>query len=220
MNAQSHFYVSEGEVGEQAPEGSHPARCIAVVDLGTQTSEYNGETRSRKQLFIQWELPNESRTTGNFAGEVFRVGAFYTRSLHPQASLRADLESWRGRKFTEEELKQFDIAKLLGAPCLLQVGRNDKGRAKVTGVMSVPKGMSVPELVNDTMLFSLDEYDAKAFGELPQGIQKMITASPEYATATGKPDAKPAQRAPVQNGKQAASGDDTFTEFEDDDIPF
>lgn len=219
MNAQSHFYVSEGEVGEQAPEGSHPARCIAVVDLGTQTSEYQGETRSRPQLFIQWELPNESRTTGAFAGEVFRVGAFYTRSLHPQATLRTVLESWRGRKFTPEELKQFDIAKLLGAPCLLQVGRNDKDRARVTGVMSVPKGMAVPDLVNDTLLFTLDAYDAKAFAELPQGIQKMVAASPEYAEATG--GAKPATKSPpVQNGKQAAAADDTFSDFQDDDVPF
>lgn len=216
MNAHS-FFVSEGEVGEQAPEGSHPARCIAVVDLGTQTSEYNGEKRSRKQVFIQWELPNESRTTGSFAGEVFRVGAFYTRSLHPQASLRADLESWRGRKFTEEELKQFDVAKLLGAPCLLQVGRSDKGRAKVTGVMSVPRGMSVPELVNDTLLFTLDAFDAATFAELPKGIQQMVTASPEYKEATGQATTTQ-QRA--SDPKQAASGDDTFADFVDDDLPF
>jgi hypothetical protein len=113
--------------------------------------------RSRRALWIQWELPNESRQLGAFAGDVFRVGTIYTRSLHPKASLRADLESWRGRKFSPEELKQFDISKLLGAPCLLQVGRSEKDRAKVLAVMSVPKGMAVPELVNETLLFSLDD---------------------------------------------------------------
>lgn len=225
MNANPSFFVSEGEVGEQAPEGSHLARCITVADLGTQTSDFNGEVRSRRALWVQWELPDEARTSGQFAGEVFRVGQIYTRSLHPKASLRADLESWRGRSFTPDELKQFDIAKLLGAPCLLQVGRNEKGRAKVGAVMSVPKGMVAPPQVNALLLLSLDAYDPNVFAELPKGIQGMIVNSPEYAAATGgrakaAPVAQRTYSAPPQDGKAAAAGDAAFSEFEDDDIPF
>lgn len=226
MNAS--FFVSEGEVGEQAPEGSHVARCIAVIDLGTQTNEYNGEVKSRRALWIQWELPDEVRQSGQFAGECFRVGSIYTRSLHPKASLRSDLESWRGRAFTTDELKQFDIAKLLGAPCLLQVGRNEKGRAKVGAVMSVPKGMVVPPQINGLLLLSLDQYDQHVFAELPKGIQAMIAASPEYDTATRartQPvgDRQPPARNPAGSTTTTAAEStqgDAFAEFADDDIPF
>lgn len=219
MNAnRAQFFVSEGEVGEQAPEGSHPARCIAVVDLGTQTSEFNGEMRSRRALWIQWELPGEARTTGAFAGEVFRVGSIYTRSLHPKSSLRADLESWRGKSFTAEELKQFDIARLLGTPCLLQVGRNEKGRARVNAVMSLPKGMTVPACVNDPVLLSLDAFDQSVYADLPKGIQAMVASSPEYSAATGKPQV--AQRAEAAQQATAPEGENAFADFEDDDIPF
>lgn len=233
MNAsRASFFVSEGDIGEQAPEGSHPARCIAVVDLGTQTSEFNGEMRSRRALWVQWELPGEARTTGNFAGEVFRVGSIYTRSLHPKSSLRADLESWRGKSFTPDELKQFDIARLLGSPCLLQVGRNEKGRARVNAVMSLPKGMTVPAAVNDPVLLSLDAFDMSVYADLPKGIQAMVASSPEYATATGRPSVARdnaantgqttgnTEPAAVAAAAAAAAGGGDFDDFADDDIPF
>jgi len=33
----------------------------------------------------------------------------YTMSLGEQSTLRKDLESWRGKKFTPEELQGFDL---------------------------------------------------------------------------------------------------------------
>ena len=47
-------------------------------------------------------------------GRRFDVARVYTLSLHERAALRKDLESWRGRKFTEMELDGFDLEKLLG----------------------------------------------------------------------------------------------------------
>src|ERR1043165_7214119 len=92
---------------EQPPSGSHAARCIAIIDLGTQRSTYEGEAQIKRQVIVRWELPTELMTTGDFQGKPFTVSKFYTASLHEKSGLRKDLASWRGRDFTPEELKGF-----------------------------------------------------------------------------------------------------------------
>ena len=58
-------YASDtGEMFEQAPAGNHVARCIALIDLGTQHDEYQGRSRLRNQVLIRWELSNELMTDG------------------------------------------------------------------------------------------------------------------------------------------------------------
>jgi hypothetical protein len=120
----------------QCPEGSHIARCIKLIDIGTQKGEYEGKATVRRQLIITWELPNELIPNGELAGKPFGVSRFYTASLGEKAALRKDLENWRGRKFTEKELLGFDLKAVLGAPCMLSVVHTEKGKAKVAGVMS------------------------------------------------------------------------------------
>ena len=47
-----------------APAGNHIGRCIKVIDLGTQHSEYQGKPTVRNQVFIQWELCEEKMDDG------------------------------------------------------------------------------------------------------------------------------------------------------------
>jgi hypothetical protein len=64
--------------------------------------------------------------------------------LHEKARLRKDLESWRGRAFTDAELKNFDLEVLIGANCLLNVvqsSKNGSTYANVSAVMPIKKGM-------------------------------------------------------------------------------
>jgi hypothetical protein len=103
----------------QPPTGTFLARCVRLTDLGTQTSEYEGTTRVRRQVLIGWELPEELMTTGEAAGQPFLTSKFYTQSLHENATLRKDLINWRGRDFTDEELEGFDAKNILGHPCML-----------------------------------------------------------------------------------------------------
>lgn len=167
---------------EQPPTGSHAARCIAIIDLGTQRTTYEGEAQIKRQVIVRWELSNEMITTGDFAGKPFTVSKFYTASLHEKSGLRKDLASWRGRDFTPEELKGFDLKQVIGAACMLSVGLSEKGKAKVTSVMGIPKGMSVPAQVNPSFHFSLDadEFKQSTFEALSKGFKEMVIASPEY----------------------------------------
>jgi hypothetical protein len=66
---------------------------------------------------------------------------------------------------------------------MLSITLNDKGKAKVTGVMALPKGTQVPQQFNPSIYFSLDEFNLSVFEGLSEGIKKMIVMSPEYQSA-------------------------------------
>jgi hypothetical protein len=130
--------------------------------------------------------------------------------------LRKDLESWRGRKFEDADFgpNGFSIEKLLGVPCMIAVTHADsKGStyANVTAVMGVPRGTQIPPAVNPLVFLGLDkaEFKKEIFDNLSEGLQKTISASPEYAELTN-PRPRPAPPKPVQ----------AATDIDDDAIPF
>lgn len=168
---------------EQPPIGTHVARCVKLIDIGTQRGEYQGKATMRRQVIIGFELPNELMQEGEYAGKPFTVSKFYTASLGEKANLRRDLANWRGRDFTEEELRGFDSKNILGKPCMLSLTPNDKGKVRITGVMALPKGTPVPEQINATVYLSLEpeEFKPEVFDALSEGYKKLIKASPEWS---------------------------------------
>lgn len=131
-----------------APAGTHPAVCCDVVDLGTLEVTFGGKTKSQHKVNIVWQI-EELREDG----KAFTVRKRYTLSLHEKSSLRKDLESWRGKAFTKEELEGFDLEVLIGVGCMVNVihaPKKDGGSpwANVTGVMKAPKGMPTPKIVD------------------------------------------------------------------------
>jgi hypothetical protein len=175
-----HAKDSGGGDFKQAPTGNHVARCIRLIDLGTQHGEYQGQPNVRNQVLITWELCNEPMDDG----KPFTVSHFYTNSLNEKATMRAHLESWRGRQFTEEECKGFDLNNVLGKPCMLTVIANEKGKAKVSAVGAMPKGLKAPEPVNPVSSFWIEEWDQAAYDALPKGIKDIIEKSDEYKART------------------------------------
>lgn len=182
---------SGGGSFEQAPAGTHVARCYKLIDLGTTLQEFQGESRKRHQILIGWELPNELMQTGEYAGQPFTASAFYTLSLHEKSNLRHILKNWRGRDFTEAELKGFDLKNILGAPCMLSVTHNEKGRAEVGGVIALPKGTHVPEAVNPPVYFSFDAFDQATFDAFSDKMQALIAKADEFQALKNKPVTKP-----------------------------
>lgn len=175
-----------GGTFKQAPADTHVARCYRIIDLGTQRgiNPNTGEPSVKNQVMVGWELPQCLMDDG----KPYTVSAWLTNSLNERATLRAYLENWRGRPFTAEELKKFDLANIIGAPCLVTVVHNEKGKAQVKGVTKVPKGLEVPPQVNPSFAFWLDEFDAAVFDQVPEGIQKIIKESDEYKALFNRPD--------------------------------
>jgi hypothetical protein len=167
---------------EQPSLGTHIARCVKVIDIGTQKGEYQGKVTIKRQCIVGWELPNELMQEGEWAGKPFVVSKFYTASLNEKANLRKDLENWRNKPFTDAELAGFESKNILGKPCMVTLNTTQNGKVKVSSVTSVPKGTPIPTQVNNNLYFSLEpeEFDASIYEGLSDGIKKMIQMSPEF----------------------------------------
>jgi hypothetical protein len=127
-----------------APEGLHHGVCVDVVNLGIVQGAYGAKHKVR----LVWQL--DAREDAQ--GRRYDVARVYTLSLHERAALRKDLESWRGRKFTDRELDGgFDLEKLVGVNAQVQVTHDlsDDGTcyANVSTVVPPIKGAAklVPE---------------------------------------------------------------------------
>ncbi|MGA9164371.1 MAG: hypothetical protein WBZ31_07915 [Thiobacillus sp.] len=173
---------------ELPPAGAVAARCCRLIDLGSQESTFEGKTSMKRKILLSWELA-ELRTDGS----PFTISRRFGLSLHENSALRAFLQAWRGRPFTDDELAGFDLRKLINAPCLLNIAhtqRNGKDYANILSVSPLPKGMTAPELAAPAVLFDVDDPDAPDTLEgLSEGLQATITASPEWkarVTALGE----------------------------------
>jgi hypothetical protein len=190
------------------PAGNHIGVCSMVVGLGKQRiqSAMYGES-VKQQIYVAWELPQETITwtdkDGNEKTGPMRIGKTYTLSLHENARLRADLESWRGRPFTEEERGGFDINKLAGAPCMVNVlheEKNGKTYANVASLTPLPKGMDKPICSDAALIYDEDEF-RQNYDHLPEWLQKKIDAQVQD-------EPKPSRQPVLADGEL------------DDDVPF
>lgn len=162
---------------ELAPEGTHVARCYRIIDLGTQYSEYYQTYHRKAQIY--WELPDEKMEDGR----PFSVQRRLTISLSSKGNLRPLLEAWRGRKFTAEELAGFQLTKVLGAPCLINVAHSteDKNQyANVQSVMALPKGQECPPAINHADSFDIDDPNMPLFETFSEKVKETIRKCAEW----------------------------------------
>ena len=158
--------------------GLHKARCVRVIDLGTQQNDYQGQISWKRQVMLIWEVPSETDNKG----EPLTISKFYTLSLNEKANLANDLVSWRGRPFTETEKKAFDISKVAGKPCSINVILNQNGKPKVSTVMPIGKNDEIAQQFHPNMVFSITDFQEKkmeVFNQLPEGIRNIILKSKE-----------------------------------------
>lgn len=182
-----------------APEGMAVARCYRIIDLGSQWSERFKS--SSPKIMISWELPDVLMEDGR----PFSIVESYTLSLSEKASLRPHLESWRGRKFTDDEAKGFDVSKLIGQPCLINVVHSVDGQyANIGAITPMMKGAVCPPLINTPVILNLDsdKFDKAVYDALSDKLKEKIAASPEY-------------KAIQSGGIEPPSGN-----AEDTDVPF
>lgn len=173
---------------EPIPAGNYPARCYQMLQIGTIMELINGEQKLLNKVRIGWELPTEKKVFKEENGEQpYVISEEYTLSMNEKSNLRKMLASWRGKDFTEEEANAFDITKLLGVPCMINVihkpSKKDATRVyeKIGSVSSVPKGMDVPAQINPTMVLSYDNFDYTLYNTLPDFIKAKINSSVEFA---------------------------------------
>jgi len=200
----------------QVPAGMHPARCYRIIDLGTQKTEYKGQAKMSPKVLFQFEVHSEDDEGSALVtpdGKPLSISKQYTLSLNENAILRRDLQSWRGRPFTEEELKSFNLENVLSQWCMLNVVHseyNGKNYSNIDNINPVPgtlKKSGLPEAVNDPKIFSIRNADMDLFDSLSENLQAKIKLSPEWESWKDAPATK----------KEAPK--DSFDDLEDD-VPF
>ncbi|CAN5354020.1 hypothetical protein BH10ACI2_BH10ACI2_00150 [soil metagenome] len=211
---------------EDPPPGTHLARCIGLIGIGTHKSSYAGEERYRDEIVVMWELPHEKRLDG----KSFSVFQHYTRSLGKKATLRKILVDWRGRDFTADELDGFELKNILDKGCQVVLTQNEKGYINVTGVVGTPKGTQLPDREYDLVYCDVVEWDEGEFGRLSKYFQDKITSSYEYREQRDYGRIlSDIERIKVDRDGPQALGDDIGEQFSgppvttvppDDDIPF
>mgnify|MGYP007004369290 FL=1 len=202
------------------PQGMHLARCYRIVDLGTQDSTYLGTVKKLPKVMLQFEVHGEDdagKAIVTAKNEPMSISKNFTLSLAEKATLRKDLQTWRGREFTEDELRGFELKNVLGAWAMVSVikamGNNGKEYTNIAAIMSVPpaiKKAGMPQGHNELKLFSIDEPDMALFDNFSNGLKEKIGKSPEWQSR-GNVDYQK-----EQNASAKGSGFDDM----DDDIPF
>jgi hypothetical protein len=193
---------------DPVPEGAHPAICDMFVDLGLQetTGKYAGKVQHK--IYLRWQIPGlrlKYEKDGVEHEGPMTIGSSYTLSLHEKSGLRKVLQTWRGRAFTADELKKFDVTTVVGKPCLVSVSHAPKDGggvyANIDAVMGVPPGLTVPPLEGKALIYDADNIDT--FDELRPWMKEKIQAQ------------KTAQEADKVNDPEAWRA-----ELQDSEVPF
>lgn len=100
-----------------APEGLWDGVCIDVVDKGMVDTQWG----PKHKVQFRWVVNAEPKRSD---GKPHMVSMSYPISMDERSNLRKMLELWRGRKFTPEEMKKFDLEGVLGKPCQIQVAQD------------------------------------------------------------------------------------------------
>ena len=164
---------------KQPSPGTVNAVCTRIIDLGTQETVWQNKPKKARKVMLAWEIDEHMEDNRPFI-----VVQRYTASIHPKSVLGQHLESWRGQAFTDDERNGFDLAKVMGAPCLLTLVKEGE-YTNIKSVAKLPKGMPRLEPVGPLTHLDLDNFSPEVYETLSDNLKATIGKSPEYAKAIG-----------------------------------
>ena len=172
---------------EPFPAGTYSATCYAVVDLGTQETTFQGQTKHLRKVRLQWEVPAlrvEFEKDGVKTEGPKVVGKTYTFSTFAKSKLTEHMASWG-----IGNVNGYDYENLLGRQCMLSVVQtkieNGDTISYISSVMQMPAGM--PDLVpeNEHIYYSIDEHGVDTKNVYPW-MKDTIAKSPEFQALGGQ----------------------------------
>ena len=229
---------------ELIPAGDHKGVLYMYAEVVHHMESYKDEPERKVwPIFFFWEFP-ELRTDDDRPMSMMKR---YNFSMHEKSSLRADLQFWRGKKYKEEELKDFDLDNLLGRPAIITVehyAKQDGSEgAKITSLEKPEDGLDVVPTHNKTQSFVLREYLKEwqtddngnslsdtgskemcdILEDLPEFVANLIDTSMEKVALMEKVDRDRNQKSQGGSSGLDSFSDSTVVEEEKDhadDIPF
>lgn len=205
---------STGGGFDPIPADQYVARCVRVVDMGSEHNERWNKTQRKVQ--IMFEIPALIISEGEYAGMPRCISEWFTLSMAPKSHLRPKIESWRGQGFSDAEAEGFDILTLVGHPAIINVIHNiNNGNtyANIASITPLMKGMECPEPKTEMYGFALtkSDFSPETFDKLSDKMKERIQKTPEYKELMGQPNN-------VEGYDPAQSGPGGFDP--NDDVPF
>ncbi len=201
------------------PSGTTLGICYGVIDIGTPPP--HGNFPSRRKVLLMFELP-QVRADFSVNGETKNlarvISVDYTLSTDKKANLRKQLAAWRGRDFTEEEAKVFEVGNVAGAMALLSIVHKQsadktKTYANIASIMKPMAGTPKMKAENPHVIFDIPESGPIVIPEtIPEWIANRIKASDEYVERANPHAVRKNQ---PQTGGEAFPGNEG-----DSDVPF
>ncbi len=131
------------------PAGAFVGRCVDVIDLQHTVDQFPGQPAYLVQKVVLVFAAEEF----DEKGQLITVHREYTLSGGKKAALRRHLESWRGKPYTDDEIKQKGIPldKLAAVPVTFNVIHKTSAKGNVYAYIDtlspVPKGSTAPHVL-------------------------------------------------------------------------
>jgi len=206
------FNENSSDSFEPCPAGVYAACLVRLIDKGSRQESYQGGPMTwKRKLLMGFEIvDDETRMADSKPFLCFRE---FTFSMHEKGALRPFIAGWRGTAFTDQEAREFDFSRLLGALGLVNIihkSRTDGTvRAELQSVSKLPRGMNPSGTTNEPLMFDCDTPDLAILEKLGKRTREAIEASPEFKKAMGggvnHQAPAPANRTPTPPPAQAAT---------------
>ena len=160
--------------------GTYSAICVGSIDIGEQLVKYKDKSNYSNQVAFIFELVGEDIEVDG-KQEPRTLSRKFTFSKSEKSGLRKFVESWQGKKFSNEEFGDFDTNDMVGKEAMIGVVLNDTGEyANIDTIMGLPKGMSAGNPQSELIRFDIDPWDQAAFDALPEFAQSWVMNSTNY----------------------------------------
>lgn len=203
---------------EKLEAGVYRGISSMLIDLGLQESEKFEKTQ--RKMILVWNIVDEYIEIN---GEKLprTITKEYGFSLGEKSNLRKDLQAWRGKPFTEEELQGFNLLNILNKPCQLQIileEKNGKKYNNIASIMALGKGMQFNELEETSYLDLEEEETFVNWGSVPRWIQEKIKRAQNYTSSGLESYVADYERAMKEAEKYGSSDFENVEPV--DDLPF
>lgn len=210
--------ASMGSNIEKLENGVYTAISSMFIDLGMQVNEKFNKTQ--RKFMLVWDIIGEEIEIN---GKMFTrtISREYSYVLGDKSNLKRDLQAWRGKPFTQEELDGFDLTNIMNKPCQLQIIKEEKNGNvynNISSIMSLAKGVTI-EPLTDVKIFDIEKQESFALWEfIPSWIQEKIKKALNFESSGLKifVDQYEEHKKQLESQNQ----DSNLESFNGDDLPF
>lgn len=189
-----------------------------VIDCGMVETNWDGSSSAyKRQVYVRFELPEVIIPSGEYEGKTAGIGQRYTFSMHKKSNLRRDLQTWRGKPFSDAEAEAFDLVSIAGRSATLQIFTNDKGYNSIQIITPYSGDLKATEPV---LVFDTEDYTDVQYKALPDWVQKKINLPSSENEALRDEYADVTAQQYEKEQRDTANGTDSATDDFSDSLPF